>query len=145
MEKGGCGILFFKRSTGAVLVSRRDDKPSIPFPDCLDILGGTLEAGETPEAAIVREIKEELTDLRTGEPFKLGDFQHWKSYRAMRKRGETTQTIFWAEADFELGELRFHEGRELLWITLAEINQRKWYHEFGKTVREFLLWCQNQK
>ena len=64
----GAGVLFYDRHTQRVLLVRRDNTPSIPFPDHLDILGGHTEAGETPEDTVVREIAEELDDLRSGRP-----------------------------------------------------------------------------
>jgi 8-oxo-dGTP diphosphatase len=65
MTTKGCGILFYNRQKKAVLLFRRDDKSSIPFPNMLDLLGGGVEEGETPAEAAVREMAEELLDIRT--------------------------------------------------------------------------------
>jgi 8-oxo-dGTP diphosphatase len=42
------------------LLYLRDNKPGIPFPDHWDLIGGHVEENETPEEALVREVKEEL-------------------------------------------------------------------------------------
>ena len=99
----GAGVLFYDRHKQRVLVYRRDNTPTIPFPDHLDILGGHTEEGETPEQTVVREIAEELDDLRRGCPFVLAGHQ-----------------FFCKEADFDLADVRLKEGQELVWVTEDE-------------------------
>ena len=41
------------------LLMLRDDKPTIPNPNCWSLLGGIDEPGETPEQTLWRELKEE--------------------------------------------------------------------------------------
>jgi mutator protein MutT len=57
-----CAI--FWREGRVLLVRRAGHKER--FPDCWDLVGGRVEIGESPEAAMVREAKEEigLTPLR---------------------------------------------------------------------------------
>lgn len=45
---------------GQLAVIRRDNKPGLPYADCLDLPGGMREPGETPEACVLRELREEL-------------------------------------------------------------------------------------
>ncbi|MFY0660153.1 MAG: NUDIX hydrolase [Shimia sp.] len=48
--------------TGDRLVSiLRDKDPEIPYPDMWDLPGGGREASESPEACVLRELKEELS------------------------------------------------------------------------------------
>ena len=51
--------LLFDRD-GKLLIYLRDDKPTIPFPNHWDLFGGHVEAGETPEQALCRELQEEI-------------------------------------------------------------------------------------
>ncbi len=43
-----------------LLVLRRDDKPTIPWPGYLDLPGGGREGGESAEACVLRETSEEV-------------------------------------------------------------------------------------
>lgn len=45
---------------GRVVVYRRDDKPTIPWPGLWDLPGGGREGGETPVACALREVEEEF-------------------------------------------------------------------------------------
>lgn len=134
IKKRGCGILFFDKQKRRVLLYRRDNKPGIKFPDCVDILGGLLEEGETPEEAILRETAEELDDLRTGLPFKLERHRVFKVY--VDEWG-TEQHIFWKEADFDIQNVRLKEGRELVWLTEGELARTTFGFGFGGVVKEF--------
>lgn len=133
-SKRGCGILFFRRAKNTVLLFRRDDKPTIPFPNHLDILGGSVEADETPEQAIVRELAEELDDLRTGSPYSLESFKLFKVYRD--ERG-TEQHIFYKEADFDIEDLHLKEGQELVWFVESELRTTPLAFHFEAVVQEF--------
>ena len=79
-EQRGCGVLFFDKERRRVLLVLRDEKPGIPFPGQLDTLGGSVEDNETPEQAIIREIAEELHDLRSKAPMRFQDFALFKVY-----------------------------------------------------------------
>ena len=43
-----------------VLSIKRDDDPSIPYPDLWDLPGGGREGAETPFSTVAREVREEL-------------------------------------------------------------------------------------
>ena len=52
--------IIFENNEDEILLYLRDNKPTIPFPNHWDLFGGYVEEGETPEQALVREVKEEL-------------------------------------------------------------------------------------
>lgn len=45
---------------GQLVVYKRDDKPTIPYPGCWDFPGGGREHGETPAQCALRELEEEF-------------------------------------------------------------------------------------
>ena len=61
--------LIFINPESKILLYLRDLKPGIPFPGYWDLFGGHIEIGETPETALVREIKEELNIQLTNYTF----------------------------------------------------------------------------
>ncbi len=125
----GAGVIFYDRPHQRVLVYRRDDKPSIPFPGQLDLLGGHTEEGETPEQTVVREIGEELEDRRTGKPFVLAGHRLFTVYTDVRG---VTDYVFCAEADFELTDVSLKEGQGLVWVTEDDV--KRTYFAFGYNV-----------
>jgi 8-oxo-dGTP diphosphatase len=66
--------IIFENDKGELLLYKRDNKPGIPFPQHWDLFGGHIEEGETPEEALVREVKEELD-------FDLKEYSFFKEYK----------------------------------------------------------------
>jgi len=63
--------LIVENEKGEILLYLRDNIPTIPFPNHWDLFGGHIEEGETPERALVREVKEELDyDLKNYKFFR---------------------------------------------------------------------------
>jgi 8-oxo-dGTP pyrophosphatase MutT (NUDIX family) len=55
-----CAAALLVTPDGSYLMQRRDDRPDILLPDHWALFGGTIDAGETAEAAMRRELLEEL-------------------------------------------------------------------------------------
>ncbi len=130
----GAGVVFYDRDKKRILVYRRDNKPTIPFPDCLDILGGHVEEGETPEQTVLREIAEELDDLRTGAPFALAGHRLFTIYTDARG---VTDHVFCKEADFDIADVRLKEGQELVWVTEEEARRIPFAFGYNHILEEF--------
>jgi 8-oxo-dGTP diphosphatase len=133
-HRHGAGVLFYDARERRVLLYRRDSTPAIPFPDHIDILGGCIEPGETPEQTVVREIAEELDDLRRGAPFVLAGQRLFMVYTD--ERGDEHH-VFSQAADFDLADLRLKEGQSLLWLTEEDIGATRFAFGFERVVREF--------
>ena len=68
--------IILENDKGEFLLYLRDNKPGIPFPDHWDLIGGHVEKGETPEEALVREVKEELD-------IDLKEYKFYKKYECL--------------------------------------------------------------
>ncbi len=121
----GTSIIFINRRH-QVLLLLRDDDPTIPYPNRWDLPGGHVEAGETPEACIIREMKEEI-DLD------LDDFTLF-AITAMTDRTEFT---FWQSADLDIGRINLTEGQRLRWFTRDEARATPLAFGFNPIVEAF--------
>lgn len=80
--------------------------------------GGKIEAGETPEEAVVREIKEELdADIRVGELLTTVEFDYPDFHLSMM--------CFWAalKAGSKVTLLEHEDAR---WLTMDDIDSVGW-------------------
>jgi 8-oxo-dGTP diphosphatase len=66
-QPGRAAMLLIVTGDRKLLLHLRDDKPGIPHPGCWSGFGGAVEAGETAEQALRREVLEE-TGLSIGRP-----------------------------------------------------------------------------
>jgi 8-oxo-dGTP diphosphatase len=58
-RRGRAAMLLIVTSDRKLLLHHRDDKPGIPHPGCWSGFGGAVEAGETADQALRREVMEE--------------------------------------------------------------------------------------
>ena len=79
--------------------------------------GGKIEAGETPEEALAREIKEELeTEIKVGSLIHTIEYDYPTFHLSM--------DCFWCE--IVKGDLVLKEAEEARWLTKDQLNDVKW-------------------
>lgn len=79
--------------------------------------GGKIESGETPEQAIIREIKEELdVGIRVGDLIDTIEYDYPAFHLSM--------DCFWAEV--VSGELNLREALSSRWLTKTTIEKVNW-------------------
>ena len=79
--------------------------------------GGKIEAGETPEEALVREIHEELdTEIRVGELIATIEYDYPTFHLSM--------DCFWAEV--VTGRLVLKEATDARWLTRETLESVQW-------------------
>lgn len=79
--------------------------------------GGKIEEGETPQEALVREIKEELeTEIVVGELIDTIEYDYPTFHLSM--------DCFWAE--IVTGDLVLKEHEAAKWLTKAELDSVDW-------------------
>jgi len=107
----GVGVII-KNSLGEILLQHRSKDPNIINPDKLAFFGGGIRPNEDPITTAVREIKEELNyeiDPRYLKEFKKLEGETYISY------------IYEYTRPVEQNELQLQEGKEMLYLSPAEI------------------------
>ena len=103
-EEGDSRIFATQRGYG-------DFKGGWEFP------GGKIEAGETPQEALVREIREELeTEIAVGKLIDTIEYDYPTFHLSM--------DCFWAE--IVSGNLALKEHEAAKWLTRDELNSVEW-------------------
>ena len=119
-------ILFDKNDQ--LLIYLRDDKPTIPYPNNWDLLGGLVNNGETPEIAIIREVDEEIgVKLNQPQPFR----------RYTSREGFEFYT-FWGKISQIADELTLTEGRYLTSIDLKACDDLQFVPVLKQAIAEFI-------
>lgn len=123
----GCQIILVNEN-GAVLLQLRDDKPWIPFPNMWAIPGGMMEPGESAQACIEREVREELgVTLPTGSVRFLG--------RAHRSYG--IEYTFTAPCEADPRDLTLTEGQRVEWFLRPQITGMHLAYEDNAVLEDF--------
>ncbi len=79
--------------------------------------GGKLEAGETPQQALIREIREELeTEIKVGDLIETVEYDYPDFHLSM--------DCFWCEVI--RGRLVLLEAQAARWLTKAELDSVNW-------------------
>ena len=79
--------------------------------------GGKIEQGETPQQALIREIKEELdTEIRVGELIDIIEYDYPTFHLSM--------DCFWCSVIS--GELTLKEAQSACWLTKDTLHNVKW-------------------
>lgn len=95
---------------GRWLMQLRDDIPGIVAPGCWGLFGGHLDAGESPEEALRRELLEEIGWQPTTVRF-------WLHHRNERRLAH----VFLARLTVPLDQLQLQEGQDMALVSAGDL------------------------
>jgi 8-oxo-dGTP diphosphatase len=127
--------IILENDKGEFLLYLRDNKPEIPFPDYWDLIGGHVEEGETPEEALVREVKEELD-------IDLEDCTFYKRYECLTGDAyENIKYIYTSKINIPIGEVTLLEGVRPQYFSKEEIPDVKFANIIKSIVLDYINYC----
>ena len=118
--------IILQNKQGKVLLSLRDDKPTIPCPNQWHIIGGGVEDSETPEQAIKRELMEEIE-------FEIKDFKLFKKYNWPEK----DEWLFHAKVNLIPKNINLHEGQKIDYFSKEEIEEMNLAFHDNQMIEDF--------
>jgi len=124
--------IIFENDKGEFLLYLRDNKPGIPFPGYWDLIGGHVEEGETPEQALVREVKEELD-------IDLKEYIFYKKYVCLTGDAyENTKYIYAGRINLPIEEITLLEGVRPQFFSKEEIPGVKFANILKTIVMDYI-------
>jgi 8-oxo-dGTP diphosphatase len=124
--------IIMENDKGELLLYKRDNKPDIPFPGYWDLIGGHVENGETPEEALVREVKEEL-DLD------IKEFTFFRRYECLEGDAyPNIKYIYSGRINLPVEEITLLEGDIAQYFKREEIPHVKFANILKEIVLEYL-------
>ncbi|NJL87693.1 MAG: NUDIX domain-containing protein [Leptolyngbyaceae cyanobacterium SM1_1_3] len=97
---------------GQFLMQLRDDIPTIVYPGHWSFFGGHLEPGESADAAVVRELQEEIA--YTAVQLKLFD---------RRVNSHVIRNIYYGPLSAAVDDLSLNEGQDLGLCSVADVER----------------------
>jgi 8-oxo-dGTP diphosphatase len=124
--------IILVNDNGEFLLALRDNKPWIPFPNHWDLIGGHVEEGETPEEALIREVKEELDiDIR--------DYTFYKTFECLTGDAhENIKYIYTGKINIPIGEITLLEGERAQYFSKEEIPELKFANIIKSVVMDYI-------
>lgn len=111
-------------SSDQFLMQLRDNIPSIVYPGHWGLFGGHLEAGETPDVAVERELLEEIGYV----PPVLSQFGCYSNAQVVRH-------VYHAPLTVEVNQLILKEGWDMSLLTPEQIRQGSVYSPKANQIR----------
>ncbi len=116
---------------GKLLIYLRDDKPDISFANHWDLFGGIIEQGESPEQALVREVKEELG-------ITLSAYSPFREYENSGNEKPNKKYVFYALLNVAAENLKLLDcGQRLEGIDIKDRSSYRFANILGTIIDDF--------
>ena len=124
--------IILENDNGEFLLALRDNKSSIPFPNHWDLIGGHVEKGETPEEALIREVKEELD-------IDIKDYLFYKTFECLTgDEYENIKYIYTGKINLPIEEITLLEGERAQYFSKEEIPDLKFANIIKSVVMDYI-------
>jgi 8-oxo-dGTP diphosphatase len=124
--------IILENDKGEFLLYLRDNKPGIPFPGYWDLIGGHVEEGETPEEALVREVKEELD-------IDLKEYTFYKKFECLTGDAyDNIKYIYYGKINLPIEEVTLLEGIRPRYFSRDEIPNVKFANILKSIIVEYI-------
>jgi 8-oxo-dGTP diphosphatase len=125
--------IILENDKGEFLLALRDNKSWIPFPDHWDLIGGHVEDGETPEEALIREVKEELD-------IEIHDYKFYKEFLCLEGDAfENIKYIYSGKINIPIEEITLYEGQYARYFTKEEIPDVRFANIIKSVVLDYII------
>ena len=111
---------------GQVLLQQRDDNPAIRYPGHWSLFGGSIDEGETPAAAVAREVKEEID-------YEMRNFGLFREFVQNNKR----EFAFAGELTASLDELTLSEGQGMNFFYPSQLRELQIRPDDKETLEQY--------
>lgn len=101
------------------------------YPNHWTLPGGKVEIGESPEQALIREVKEELD-------IKLVSYACFKIVTEKTSDQTVERHIYWGKISREIEDLRMGEGVALKYFPAKEMSSLKIAFDLKPIIEEFM-------
>lgn len=124
--------IILENDKGDLFLALRDNKPGIPFPNHWDLIGGHIEKGETPEEALVREVKEELD-------IDLMEYTFYKKYECLEGDAyPNIKYIYSGKINIPIDEITLLEGERSQYFSREEILNIRFANIIKSIILEYI-------
>jgi 8-oxo-dGTP diphosphatase len=131
--------IILENDKGEFLFALRDNKSRIPFPNHWDLIGGHVEEGESPEVALVREVKEELD-------IEISDYTFYKKFDCLTGDAyENIKYIYAGKINIPIEEITLLEGQRAQYFSREEIPVLKFANIIKSVVLDYIQYCDSLK
>ncbi len=124
---------FLYNAEGKVIAQLRDDKPGLMFPGKWSTLGGRIEAGETPDEAMRRELIEEIEICPPLTFWKK--FDH--SFSSGGRHYDAEIYAYVGRIEQKIEDIPLHEGQRVAFLNAEDIERLSFAFRLDHLFREF--------